>query len=350
MKIGIIGLPQSGKSAVFAAACGKTGTGAGGARTQRAIIQVPDERLYVLGELAESKRIVHAEIELLDAGGFSGSSKGAGVDSKALAELKQMDALLLVVDSFSGTRDTDADIQNAIDEMILNDLAQIESQVPKLEKVVKMGGAANRTRELEVLKKCLQTLEEERPLIELELDESELKEIRGYTFLSIKPLLIVINIDEDKLAEADAIEKQFDSRVRENRSEVAVICGKIEMELAEMEADERAEFLQDLGIQRPAVEVVIQKAYKLLGLIPFFTAGEMESRAWTIRRGCIAQKAAGVIHTDIERGYIRAEVIAYDDYVSCKTPAEAKKQGKMRLEGKEYVVQDGDVINFRFNV
>jgi ribosome-binding ATPase len=350
MKIGIIGLPQSGKSAVFAAACGKSETPASATRLQRAIIQVPDERLNVLSDLAESKRIVNAEIELLDAGGFSGSVKGAGVDSKALAELKQMDALLLTVDSFSGTREADSDIQNAIDEMILNDLAQIESQVPKLEKVVKMGGAAERAEELKVLKKCLVTLEEERPLIELSLNDAELKEIRGYTFLSIKPLLIVINIAEDKLTDTATIESTFDSRVTPHRCEVAVICGKIEMELAEMEADERAEFLQDLGILHPAVDVVIQKAYTLLGLIPYFTAGEMESRAWTIRRGCIAQKAAGVIHTDIERGFIRAEVIAYDDYVSCKTPAEAKKQGKMRLEGKEYVVQDGDVINYRFNV
>ncbi len=350
MKIGIIGLPQSGKSAVFAAACGKSETPASATRLQRAIIQVPDERLQVLSDLAESKRIVNAEIELLDAGGFSGSAKGAGVDSKALAELKQMDALLLVVDSFSGTREPDSDIQNAIDEMILNDLAQIESQVPKLEKVVKMGGAADRTEELKVLKKCLATLEEERPLIELSLNDAELKEIRGYTFLSIKPLLIVINIAEEKLADATTIESSFDSRVTPHRCEVAVICGKIEMELAEMEPAERAEFLQDLGILNPAVDVVIQKAYTLLGLIPYFTAGEMETRAWTIRRGCVAQKAAGVIHTDIERGFIRAEVIAYEDYVACKTHLEAKKQGKMRLEGKEYVVQDGDVINYRFNV
>ncbi len=348
MKIGIIGLPQSGKSAVFAAACGKTETPPTAMKLQRAVIKVPDERLSVLSDLADAQRIVYAEIELLDAGGLSGS--GGGVDSKALAELKQMDALLLTVDSFTGAREADSDIQNAIDEMILNDLAQIDAQVPKLEKVVKMGGAANRAQELEVLKKCLAALEEERPLIELALSDAELKEIRGYTFLSIKPLLIVINIAEDKLGEAKAIEESFSGRVTPHRCEVAVICAKIEMELAEMEADERAEFLVDLGILNPAVDVVIQKAYTLLGLIPYFTVGEIEARAWTIRRGCVAQKAAGVIHTDIERGFIRAEVIAYDDYVTCKTHVEAKKQGKMRLEGKEYVVQDGDVINYRFNV
>lgn len=349
MRIGIIGLPQSGKTTLFSSASGGSAPATPG-KTARSIVHVPDPRLEVLAKLADSGRIVHAEVEFLDAGGFSGVAKDAPVELKASAELKQMEALLLVVDDFSGSREPKVDIQRATDEMILNDQAQIEGKIPKLEKTIMSGGAKERAAELEALKKCQAQLESERPLVELDLSEAELKEIRGYTFLSLKPLLIVINIDEDRLSALAEIEQQYADLNVPGRCESVVICGKIETELALMPPDERREFLDDLGIGQPAVDLVIQRAFKLLGLIPFFTAGEMESKAWTINEGTIARRAAGVIHSDIERGFIRAEVIAYEDYVACQTPAEARKQGKMRLEGKEYVVADGDVINFRFNV
>lgn len=350
MKIGIVGLPQSGKSTVFAAAAGIDPLASHGKGSHRAVVPVPDDRLEVLAKLVSTPKIVHAEVEFLDTAGFSGQGKSASANVKITEELKLMDALLFALDSFSGTHDPEVDLKNLVDEMILNDLAMIENNVEKLRRTVTSGGAQDRARELEVLLRCQESLENERPLVELDLSENDLKEIRGYTFLSLKPLLVVINIDENRISEASAIEAKFADWHTPGRREVAVICAKVEMEIAQMEPDDRKEFLADLGIANPAVDVVIQKAYHLLGLIPFFTAGEKEARAWTIRKGANAQKAAGVIHSDIERGFIRAEVIGYDDYVACETTVEAKKQGKLRLEGKEYIVQNGDVINFRFNV
>lgn len=343
MKIGIIGLPQSGKTTVLHAASGGASSSSQRGRIARSIVRVQDRRVDKLAEMENSGRIVYAEVEFVDAGGLG--SKG-----KDFSELKNMDALLLVVDGFSGAREPASDIRSAIEEMILSDMAQIEGQIPKLEKLTKMGAASDRVLELEVLRRCQQVLEEERPLIELDLSESDLKSIRGYTFLSQKPLLLVVNIAEDSLGKLSSIQNEHAALIAEGRRELAVICAKVEEELTQMEEDERQEFLDDLGIEHSALELVIQKAYSLLGLIPFFTAGEMESRAWTIRRGTNAQKAAGVIHTDIERGFIRAEVIGYEDYVSSGGPVQAKKLGQMRLEGKEYIVVDGDVINFRFNV
>ncbi|MFQ5607961.1 MAG: hypothetical protein ACE5GA_08440, partial [Candidatus Zixiibacteriota bacterium] len=277
MKIGITGLPQSGKTTLFCAASGASSasSGAGGAvapgKVARAVVHVPDERLQVLAELAESGRIVNAEVEFLDAGGFTGQNKDEPVELKASAELKQMEALLLVVDGFSGSRDPRSDIQIAKDEMILNDLAQIEGKIPKLEKTIMSGGAGERAAELEALKRCQAWLEDERPLVELGLSENEMKAIRGYTFLSLKPILIVVNIDESRLAELEQIEASFADLNTAGRCEMAVICGKVEMELSELEPAERKEFIDDLGIAQPAVDVVIQRAYSLLGLIPFFT-------------------------------------------------------------------------------
>ena len=204
--------------------------------------------------------------------------------------------------------------------------------------------------EIDLLKRCLAQLEQEKPLVEMDLDESESKLIRGYLFMSLKPMLIVLNIAEDDIPKSDEIYSSLEKFVSDSKRELAVMCGKIEMELVGLEEDEHRAFLDDLGISAPAVEIVIQKAYKLLGLVSFLTAGEPEVRAWTIKRGTVAQKAAGVIHSDIERGFIRAEVTSYDDYIEHKTTAALKAAGKQRLEGKEYPVKDGDVILFRFNV
>ncbi|HSH00638.1 MAG TPA: DUF933 domain-containing protein [candidate division Zixibacteria bacterium] len=343
MKIALIGLPQSGKTVTFNALCGGATGASHGKGAHVATIRVPDERLDKLTVLAQAAKTVYAEVEFQDGCGFP-------AQGKAIEELRAAETLALVVDAFSGTRDPAVDVQAVVDEMIISDLAQIEHNVSKLAKAVQSGGSRDRGRELEILTRCQAQLEAEKPLIELGLDESELKEIRGYTFLSLKPLLIIINLDEERVDRAAEVEREFAVWSQPGQREVAALCAKVEMEIAEMEPEDRALFLADLGIQRPAVEVVIQKAYSLLGLIPFFTAGEMEARAWTIRKGAVAQKAAGVIHSDIERGFIRAEVISYDDYVATGGPVEAKKQGKLRLEGKEYIVADGDVINFRFNV
>ena len=348
MKIGILGLPQSGKTSVLCAASGRSEVGHdGGKSAHRAVVKVPDARLPVLAKLVSTTKIVYAEVEFLDAGGFSGAKEGAALP--VTAELRQMDTLLVVVDAFSGMRNPEQDAKAVLDELILNDLAQVEGKVDKLVKLVHMG-AKERARELEVLQKCHIALEAERPLVEIGLTPDEEREIRGYTFLSLKPALIVCNISEDEARNAAQWEKKFAPFVSTGKREVAALCAKVEMDLAGISVDDRVEFMRDLGITCPAVDLVIQKAYTLLGLISYFTAGEKEARAWTIHRGSNAQQAAGAIHSDIERGFIRAEVVRYDDYVALQTMPEIKKAGKLRLEGKEYIVHEGDVMLFRFNV
>ena len=256
----------------------------------------------------------------------------------------------MVVDAFSPDAKPEADIRNVIDELVFLDQVLIESNIDKRERKTKLTGDKHEQHEIDLLKRCLKFVEEGKPLIDLGLTEDDLRPLKGYMLLTLKPLLIVLNISEDKLPKAAEIEKQFASMVQPGKREVAVVCGKIEMELVALASDERAAFLADLGITKPAMDVVVQRSYALLGLISFLTAGEPEVRAWTIKKGMSAQKSAGVIHSDIERGFIRAEVTAYNDYVTLKTPAAIKAAGKQRLEGKEYIIADGDVILFRFNV
>lgn len=313
------------------------------------MIKVPDERPFRVAELVKPKKVTPAEIEFLDAPGLSGKGK----ESKGLEvtpELHRMDAFIMVVDAFSPDATPEADIQNLIDEMIILDQVMIESNINKRERKIKLTGDKSETRELELLKRCLGVLEGEHPLIDMELADEDTKLLRGYMFLSQKPLLIVLNIPEDSLGEAGNIAQKYDHFVATSKRELAVLCGKIEMELVSLDEDERQVFLDELGIKTPAVQQVIGKSYALLGLISFLTANESEVRAWPIRKGTIAVKAAGAVHSDMERGFIRAEVVKFDDYVEYKTPVALKAAGKMRLEGKEYVVEDGDVIQFRFNV
>ena len=327
MKLGIIGKPQSGKTTVFNAACQmQEAVGDYSQAVHRAIIKVPDKRVDELAKLVQPKKLTYAEIEILDAPSFSSKGKeAAGIEISE--DFKKTDTLMAVIDSFSP-----------------------ESNITKKEKKMKQVGDKTMILEIDLLKRCLAQLEQEKPLVEMDLDESESKLIRGYLFMSLKPMLIVLNIAEDDIPKSDEIYSSLEKFVSDSKRELAVMCGKIEMELVGLEEDEHRAFLDDLGISAPAVEIVIQKAYKLLGLVSFLTAGEPEVRAWTIKRGTVAQKAAGVIHSDIERGFIRAEVTSYDDYIEHKTTAALKAAGKQRLEGKEYPVKDGDVILFRFNV
>lgn len=350
MKLGIIGKPQSGKTTVFNAAAGmQEAVGDYSQAIHRAVIKVPDPRLAELASLVRPKKITPAEIEFLDAPGLSGKGKEGGAVEFS-AELRQMDAYMVVVDAFSADATPEADIRNLLDEMILLDQAMLETAIEKKSKKAKLTGDSAEARELELLRRLMQMLEKEQPLIEGAISDDELKSIRGYQFLTLKPLLITLNIAESEAVHTEAIRARFTSWVSPGKRELAVVCGKIEMELVALDAQERAAFMQELGITAPAVEQVIQKSYDLLGLISFLTAGEPEVRAWTIRKGTTAQKAAGTIHSDIERGFIRAEVVAYSDYVSLKTAAAIKAAGKSRLEGKEYLVADGDVVLFRFNV
>jgi len=251
-----------------------------------------------------------------------------------------------------GAIDPARDVDTMETEFILADLGVVEKRIEKLKLQIMKVQNDDDKKELAVLERCLEALENETPLRNLDLDPDDLRRIRGYTFLSLKPLLVVVNADEadaDKLARGAA---GFGLAALEQRpaTHVIALSAKIEAEIAQLGPDEAAEFRSDLGIDDPALERVIQGSYDLLGLISFFTVGDDECRAWTIRKGTVAQKAAGVIHSDIERGFIRAELVAYDDLVEAGAWAACREKGTLRLEGKEYVFQDGDVVNFRFNV
>lgn len=350
MKLGIIGKPQSGKTTVFNAAAGQEVTvGDFSKAIHRAQIKVPDARVDRLAEIVNPKKITYAEIELLDAPGLTGQGKDAGA-VEISADLRGVDAFIMVIDAFAEGARPKVDMRNLSDEMILLDAAHIESVLDKKTRKRQLSGDKSEERVIEVLTRCREALERETPIIEIGLSDEEHKLIRGFTFLTQKPLLVAVNIAENDIPRAAEIGSEYADIVSPGRREVAVLCGKIEMELVGLDATDRTAFLKDLGIAEPAMDQVIQKSYALLGLISFLTQGEKEVRAWTIPRGYTAQRAGSVIHSDIERGFIRAEVITYEDFVSLQTSAAIKAAGKMRLEGKEYVVADGDVILFRFNV
>lgn len=350
MKLGIIGKPQSGKTTVFNAASGQQeAVGDYSQATHRAVIKVPDERVDKLSELVQPKKITYAEIEFLDAAGFTGKGKES-TDFEISSDLRQIDALIIVLDAFSPDAKPKADYEDLVAEMILADQVMIENNIEKRERKVKLTGDKTGQRELDLLKKCLESLENEQLLIDAGLSDDDKKVLRGYMFMTLKPILLVVNIAEDAIAQSDEILKQFDDIISSGKREAVSLCGKIEMELVTLDDDDRMMFMEELGITAPAVDKVVQKSYDMLGLISYLTAGEPEVRAWTIKKGMNAQTAAGVIHSDIERGFIRAEVIKYDDYIEHKSEKAVKAAGKFKLEGKEYIVADGDVILFRFNV
>lgn len=351
MKLGIIGLPQSGKTTLFNAVSGLTeAVGDYSRAIHRAVIKVPDERLDNLARIANPAKVTHAEIEFLDAAGFSGKGKESRSDLEISPELRLMEALVLVLDAFNPGADPERDLRTLQDEMILADMMVLENNIEKLSRTIKLTGRMERARELEVLQRCQQALEENRPIAELKLSEEEDKLIRGYAFLSKKPQLAVFNISESNIPNIESLTRKYSVHIRPGVRDIAVICGKIEMEISQLAEEERVEFLKDLGIERPAVEKFIRQSYSLLGLISFFTIGPPEARAWTIPRGSTAPKAAGAVHTDFERGFIRAEVASYEDYMTHKTLPALKAAAKLHIEGKDYIVQDGDVILFRFNV
>jgi GTP-binding protein YchF len=323
------------------------------------ISKVPDRRLDVLTAMYNPRKRVPATVEFTDLIAPARSGAQALVD---VAGYKNADALVHVVRAFrdqsvphpSGSIDPARDAQAMEDELILADLGVAERRLERLEKDLKKGRSAELEKERDLVRRCQTALEDGKPLRALELTGDDLKRLRGFQFLSAKPLLLVINLDEDDLSEvgssvSKAAEKAGLSAFLAHAATRAVaLCARIELEIAQLEGDDATAFLSDLGLKESGLDRVISTSYALLGYISFFTVGEDECRAWSVARGTIAQAAAGEIHTDIQRGFIRAEVVAYDALISRATMAACREHGEVRLEGKEYVVQDGDIVNFRF--
>jgi GTP-binding protein YchF len=356
LRIGIVGLSQVGKTTLFQILTHAHGSGLASGRPEAhvGVVRVPDSRLERLAELYHPEKTIHATVEYVDTPGSIIELARKGVETQSLRE---MDALAHVVRAFEddalpppeGCINPQRDIENVELELILSDLAVVEKRVERLEKDVKKQKNPALEKELQVLLACKGALEKQKPLRELSLTAEEERLVRGFTFLSLKPVLYVLNLGEQDAARADAAEQFAAEAGLKQRPHTAVsaICGKVEAELAELADADAAEFLASYGLKESAVTRLIHASYRLLGLISFFTVGEDECRAWTIRAGTTALDAAGEIHTDIQRGFIRAEVVKLDDLVAAGGFAEARNRAQLRLEGKEYVVHDGEVVHFR---
>jgi GTP-binding protein YchF len=355
MKTGIIGLPQVGKSSLFKILT-KAHVEAGFSREAHVgVAKVPDERLDKLAALYKPKKTIHAAVEYVDVAVIG---KEALKETAYASSLRQVDALAHVVRAFDdpaiphvGAIDPLRDIKNVEFDLMVSDLGQIEKRLERLEKDVKKQKNVEWERELELLVRAKAHLESEKPLREMPMSADDKKRIRGFMFLSEKPILYVLNISEStKLGEdLESAAKKFsvgEIASRPNAGATA-ICGKVEAELAEMSDEEAAEFLSSYGLHESGLVRLIRKSYELLGLISFFTVGEDECRAWTVERGSRAQQAAGAIHSDLEKHFIRAETIHWDQLLEAGSEANARSRGTLRLEGKEYVVKDGDVMHIR---
>jgi GTP-binding protein YchF len=355
MQLGILGLPKAGKTTLFntlTASHEATGKFLASDATHLGVAKVPDPRLAALRDLFHPKKYTPATVEYVD---IPGITKGEGAESLDLAKLKTVDALLHVVRAFEdaeiphpdGNVDPLRDVHTIDLELILSDHTLVERRLERLEKAGKRGSSPEEEREKKLLQETvLPALEAERPVRSLSLEPDDERLLRGYQLLTAKPMLIVLNVGEEAVATASA--KDFGIDVAQHPA--IVVSAPIEEEISRLSAEEQREFLGDLGLAEPSLDRVLRASFELLGRIAFFTVGEDEVRAWTIRRGTHAKEAAGAIHSDIERGFIRAEVVACQALLEHRTLAHCRDKGLLRLEGKEYVVADGDVINFRFNV
>lgn len=366
MKLGIVGLPNVGKSTLFNSL---TKAGAESANypfctidPNVGVVAVPDKRIEVLGDMYHSKKVTPAVIEFVDIAGLvKGASKGEGLGNQFLANIREVDAIVHVVRCFEdsnvvhvdGSVDPVRDIETINLELIFSDIEILERRIAKVTKQARMDKTL--AKEETLLKNIREHLENGNmaktyPLSE---DEDEQSWFASYNLLTAKPVIYAANVSEEDLANDGADNPHVTNvreRAAEEQSEVFAICAQIEQEIAELEEDEKAMFLEDLGLKESGLEKLIAASYKLLGLISYLTSGEDETRAWTIKKGTKAPQAAGKIHTDFERGFIRAEVVSYEHLMECGNMTAAKEKGLVRLEGKEYVVQDGDIILFRFNV
>ncbi|WP_028671560.1 redox-regulated ATPase YchF [Saccharospirillum impatiens] len=361
IKCGIVGLPNVGKSTLFNALT-QAGIDAENfpfctIEPNTGVVPVPDPRQDKLVEIVKPERTIPTTMEFVDIAGLvAGASKGEGLGNQFLANIRETDAIAHVVRCFENDNvihvankiDPASDIEIINTELALADLDMLEKQLLKLQKKAK-GQDKDAIRQVAVLEKVRPALNEARPIRSVTLTDDEKSDLKPFFFLTTKPTLYIANVDEDGFENNPMLDRVREIAAEEN-AEVVAICNKLESEIAELEDDEKNEFLADLGMEEPGLNRVIRAAYSLLGLQTYFTAGVKEVRAWTVKVGATAPQAAGVIHTDFEKGFIRSETISYDDFVAYNGEAGAKEAGKWRLEGKEYIVKDGDVMHFRFNV
>ena len=361
MQMGILGLPLSGKTTLFnILTLGHASIGISPSRkdVNRGIAEVPDSRLIALSEKLSDRKLIYSSVEYVDVAGVSkGEGQSEWFNTGVRVHLQTTDAIILVIRDFAsdivphpdGSVDALRDLSMLEAELILSDLMILETRIGKLEKK-HQSLTPDEHHELELLTKCKDALEHEKPLRGLSFSGEEAKKLRGFQFLTEKPLLVALNVGASGLKTGE----QTANRIRESlgvgATEVCVITGDIELEMKDLEPEDIAAFLEDLGVNTPARERILRTSYHLLGLQSFFTQNENEIRAWAFHRGATAPQAAGVVHTDIERGFIRAEVVHVDDFLKCGSFAHCREAGVLRLEGRDYIVKDGDLIQFRFNV